>query len=699
MKGALDYRMKNSKNINQAETQCSKQEHCDCHQEEHEHCDCHHEEHEHCGCCHGDHEETHECGCGCGHDHGESRTSGNMILRYALGAIPVILGFLPFLPSLVRIVASVLGYLLFGAAVWKGMIRGFGKRRIFTEFTLMCAATVGAFAIGEYADAAAVMYLYSLGESISDGAYARSKKNISELIQLAPEYATVLRNGKPERVPPEAVEEGEMILITAGERFPLDGVVAEGGGSADASSVTGESKPLELYSGVFCPSGAILNDGSVTLRVSARYENSIVSKLKRAVEEASKHKSASEKKISRFAGFFTPCAFGAAALITILGGLWSGDFLAWLRVGLMILVVSCPCSLVLSVPLTYFAGIGAGATRGIVFRGGEIMDSMCRLRAVGFDKTGTLTESGLHYDGCELYGDMNSDMFLSVAYAVLCHSPHAAAIAFCKSYSGKLAYTVTDVESIGGRGIMCRVDGKQAAFGNAALMREMGIDWRDCPHTAIFGAIDGALQGKLSFSTSLKERSADAIALLRKKGIHRIAVLSGDSAEAVATACRQAGIEEYYSALTPSEKADTFEKICGEERRLHGRATVAYCGDGLNDSAVIAKADVGIAMGGCGSALTVSSADVVLMDDDPMKICEAVDLARRTSRIAGQNIAISLGIKIAVLIVGILLSATGGEGLSMELAIIADVGAAVLAVLNALRAAKRERGHENKKTK
>lgn len=662
---------------------------CDRHEHTHHEHSCH--EHGHHGaCCNHAHAGEHgEDGCCCGHDHHASEKPRKiLLLQYGLGAVPILLGFLPFLPIPIRIAFSVAGYLLFGVSVWKEMFLSMRNKRIFTEFTLMCVASLGAFAIGEYADAAAVMYLYSLGELLSGKAYAGSKRNISEWLEILPEYATVLRNGEAQRVDPQTVSVGEIILVTAGERIPLDGSVTDGSGNADTSSVTGESKPLELYPGVFCPSGAVLHDGSVCLQVNERYENSVVAKLAEAVREASEHKSASEKKIARFAKVFTPCAFGAAVLICLVGALVSGNFVEWFRMGLIVLVVSCPCSLVLSVPLTYFAGIGRAASRGIVFRGGETMDAMCRLCAVAFDKTGTITESGLTFDGAEVYGSVTRDEFLSLAYDVLVHSPHAAAVSFCGGYEGTIQREIDDVEILGGRGIVCRSDGRTVAFGNAALMREHGIALEDSKTTAVFGAVDGILWGKLNFSSRIKPGSRQAVEELKQSGIARVCMLSGDGAESVATACGGVGIEEFYASLTPSQKAERFERIAQEEKKVRRGATVAFCGDGLNDSAVIAGADVGIAMGGCGSALTVRSADVVLMDDDPQKIGEALRIAKKTSRIAGQNILISLGIKAAVTVCAMVLSICFQTEIPMELAIVADVGAAILAVLNAMRAGR-----------
>ncbi len=656
------------------------------HEHEHDHHEHDHHEHEH-----HRHEQDCGCGCGCGHDHEHGHEEGKpglLWLRYGLGALPILMAFLPMLSPLFRIASAALGYLLFGFEVWRGMLRGFLKKKLFTEFTLMCVATVCAFAIGEYADGAAVMYLYSLGETLSGMAYSRSKRNLSELFEITPEYASVQRGEGFARVHPKEVLAGEVILVLAGERVPLDGRVIEGGGSADASSITGESKPLELYEGVICPSGAILRDGSVQLCVLADYENSVVFRLAEAVEQASAKRSAAEKRITRFAGIFTPLAFAVAALVWLIGWALSGELIPWLRAAAMVLVVSCPCSLVLSVPLTYFAGAGSAAKQGMVFRGGEVMDRLSRVGAVCFDKTGTLTEASLSFDGVELYGETDRQAFLSLAHDVLTYSPHPAARSFVEAVSLDPVHTVEQAENLGGRGVICLCDGKRTYFGNAALMREQGIAVEDSKTTAIFGGREGVLLGKLNFSSHLKAGVPQLVGELRQTGVTRIAVLSGDGAEAVAESCRLCGIEEYSAGMSPDQKAARFAQIADEQRQDRARPYTAYCGDGLNDSAVIAGADVGIAMGGCGSALTVSSADLCLMDDQPVRIVEAIRLAKRTARIATQNIALSLGIKLAVLLFGVLLALLG-RSVPMGLAVVADVGAALLAVLNALRAAKK----------
>ena len=634
------------------------------------------------------HNSHHDCGCehGCGCGHGKEKSRGALIATYCLGAIPIIAAFLPFVPTISRILCALLGYAFFGIGVWREMIESFGKKRIFTEFTLMCAATVGAFAIGEYADAAAVMYLYSLGETLSEGAYSRSRKSISELIEISPEYASVIRDGLIVKVAPDEVGVGESILIVTGERVPLDCVVIEGGGEADTSSVTGESIPVSLYSGISCPSGSILVSGSVKAVVESTYENSVVSRLSRAINEASERKSPREKRMSRLARIITPIAFATALAVSVLGSIVSGNVGQWVYAGLVILVVSCPCSLVLSVPLTYFAGIGAAASRGIIFRGGESVDSTARLCALAFDKTGTLTEPSAKFDGAEIYGDMGESEFLAFCRDALAFSSHAYAISFCKTYGGNGSHKIEDAQNIGGRGLVCRIDGQEALFGNATLMREKGICAEDSQGGAILVAYGGRLIGKLNFSSHIKQRTSEAISKIKSQGVYDMCVISGDGEYAVSRVCNELDIKTYYHSTTPDVKGERFIEFSKNVKK-DTKMTVGFCGDGLNDSAVIAMADVGIAMGDGGSALTVESADVVLMDGNISKLYEAIRISKRTSKIATQNIVLSLSIKIAVMLLGVLLS-VGGGGLPMEIAIVADVGAAVLAVLNALRASR-----------
>ncbi len=564
------------------------------------------------------------------------------------------------------------------------MIKGFRHGKIFTEFTLMCIATLGAFAIGEYADAAALMFLYSLGESVSHGAYERSERSISELMKIAPEHARVLREGAAVEVSPSEVQVGEVLIINAGERVPLDCVVLSGGAEADTSAVTGESAPLSLFVGVECPSGALIENGSVSVRAVREYKLSVVARLYEAVERASKSRSSAEKKITRFAAVFTPVAFAVAVLVFAVGVLATGDIYSYLKAGIMVLVVSCPCSLVLSVPLTYFAGMGKAAANGIIFRGGEIMDRAARIDTVAFDKTGTLTEASPEFDGVQMYSDMPKEDFLEIAAAVLSHSPHVLAGAFCKGRTLAKEHTVEDIEILVGKGIVCTLDKKQAVFGNARLLEEMGFWAPSVGGTCIFGAYDGNILGALMFSAHTKEGARQALSELLSLGVKRMSLISGDNELAVRTTCDELGISEYRFGMSPDAKLDAFEEL---RSRGGGEQVAAYCGDGLNDSAVIASADVGIAMGSCGSALTVESADVVLMDDNLLKLPLAIKISRRTEKIANANIALSLGIKLGVVLLGVLLAVLG-KNIPIELAIVADVGAAVVTVLNAARAGK-----------
>ena len=681
---------------------CHEHDHhsCGCHEHEHEHdhheCGCHEHHHEHdhheCGCHEHHHEHDrhdHDCGCscGCGHDH--SHADGGFTvgegIKYVIGGLLTALGFMSFLPFYIDVFASVAAYLLFGSAVWSGMIKGFRRGRIFTEFTLMCAATLGAFAIGEWADAAAVMILYSLGERISHGAHERSRANIRELMEVAPEYATVIRKGEHIRLSPREVAVGEEILVTAGERIPLDGVIIWGRGSADTSSITGEATPKELFGSITVLSGFLVTEGAVRIITTAEYENSAAAKLEAAVREAGKRKSSCEKKISRFARVFTPAAFILAVVVAALGGAITGNYLEWIKLGLSVLVISCPCSLVLSVPLTYFAGMGSGAKQGIVFKGGEVIDGMARLSAVCFDKTGTLTESKVSFEGTELLSDMDMEAFIDLSYEVLMNSPHVAAVSFCEEMSGRKTERVAEnVQIVPGRGIIAYIDGQRAVFGNAAFMRENGADIADSRGTAIFGMLEGKLLGRVDFSSKVKTGAAEAVSELKKSGC-RVALLSGDGEGAVGASAEALGIDERFAGLAPHQKSERFENIYNEEKKRHPRGAVAFCGDGLNDSAVVMRADVGIAMGEGGSALTVESADLVIMDGSPEKLLEARRLAKRVSRIANENIAIALGIKALILAIGFVSLSLWGKSIPMELAIVADVGAALATVLNALR--------------
>lgn len=643
----------------------------------------HHHDHHHHGCA-CENEGHGSCGCGCDHEHGEKITA-RTLLPYGIGAILLLVAFLgefSVISPWISIPAALVAYAYFGKDAWLGAVKGFREKKIFTEFTLMCVATVGAAILLEFADAAAVMYLYSLGEMIQGAAYRRSRQNISELIEITEEYINKVENGSIRRIAASEAQVGDVISVTVGERISLDGVVVDGDGFADTAAITGESVPRELSSGTLCLSGSVLVAGAVNIRVTERYENSTASKLKQAVERATARKARVEKKITRFASVFTPCAFAVAVVLFVVGCLVWGDVPRALKSALVVLVVSCPCSLVLSVPLSYFSGIGKAAVRGIVFRGGEVIDNAASLGTMVFDKTGTLTSATLDFDGVWLPegAPLSKTQLLDVSRAALAKSPHAAAHSFCAAYRARVPYRVERVRNVGGKGLLCSIDGNRAAFGNRTLMKDLGVDAKPMRGTAIYVLIEGQLCGALLFRSKLKPEALPEIAKLRGNHVDRIAVMSGDTESAVAGVAEELGISEYYAELKPDEKLATLETIYNEEKKKNRGRRVAFCGDGLNDSAVIARADVGIAMGS-GSAVTVENADVVIMDDSIARVNDMLAVAKSTTRVANQNIALSLGIKLAVVFAGLLLAEP-----SLELAVVADVGAAVVTVLNSMRA-------------
>lgn len=653
-------------------------------------CCAHGTEHgEKCDCLHHEHGEDHgcnsDCGCGCAHEH-EEKIGAKQIFIYALGAIVLLLAFLgefEHLNKYIAIACAAAAYVFFAKDVWVGAFRDLSRKKIFTEFTLMCVATLGAVALGEFADAAAVMYLYSLGEAVSGEAYNRSKRNISELIEITEENVTVVKDGRARTVSASEANVGDIISVRVGDRIALDGVVVEGEGFADTAPITGESAPRELTVGSKCLSGFTLLSGAIYIKVEEKYENSTASKLKSAVERASKQKASREKKITRFAAVFTPMAFCVSLAVLFLLWLVKGDFISAFRSALVVLVASCPCSLVLSVPLAYFSGIGRAAKRGIIFRGGQTIDNAAELGALVLDKTGTLTSASPSFVGVIIAENspISKSQLLDISKAALIKSPHASARSFCEKYTEKALYRVDEVKNIGGMGLVCRVNGKMAAFGNKKLMSELGLKVPRIDNSVIYVAVGGVYCGALVFDSQLKKNALSSVSALRGNGIDRVVIMSGDNEAAVRGVADKISVSEFYYELKPDEKLAKLEYIYKEEKRSKPSRTVGFCGDGLNDSAAIARADVGIAMGS-GSALTVESADVVIVDDDLGRLGDMMAVAKGTVSIVNQNIAISLGVKIAVILLGVMWRP------SLELAVIADVGTAVVTVFNAMRAGK-----------
>lgn len=629
----------------------------------------------------------HEHSCCCGGTERHSSVDKKVkTLFYAVGAVLLLVAFLGELGQVsfwLSVSCAAAVYLLFGKDVWVNACKGVIEKRVFTEFTLMCVASIGAIILGEFADAAAVIYLYSLGETVSEEAYSRSLKNISELIDITEERVTVVSGGRSETVLAEDVNIGDVVSLRVGDRVSLDGEVVRGEGFADTSAVTGESVPRELKKGVKCLSGSLLISGAVLMSVESKYEDSTANKLKQAVDRASKQKAHREKKITEIAKVFTPIAFCVAVAVFAVMVLISGDWRTSLRSSLVVLVAACPCALVLSVPLTYFSGIGRAAKRGIVFKNGQTIDNVAQLETVVFDKTGTLTSSVPVFVGVVVpeNAPIDKKQLLDVSKAALLSSPHPSAKAFCEKYSASVVYNASDVKNIGGRGVVCKIDGNKVALGNRALMREIGVETAAIPNSAIYVAVESEFCGALLFDIKPKENALSEISELRANGIRRVAVMSGDNEKSVKSAVDEIGISEYYSELKPDQKLARFEYIYKEEKKRNRTGKVAFCGDGLNDSAVIARADVGVAMGS-GADVTVESADVVLVDDNLKRLNEMMAISKETVRIVKQNVFLSLGVKIGAILIGVL-----GYP-SVEIAIAADVGAAVLCVLNASRAGK-----------
>lgn len=582
--------------------------------------------------------------------------------------------FIPPVNFWVRTVCALIVYVFFGADVIIETVKDLKNKEFFTEHIMMSAATLGAIAIGEFADAAAVMLFYSLGEYLCDKAYDRSKDRIDELMEKTPEYANVLRDGETVRVRPDEVKAGEHIVVMAGEHIPLDGIIEEGSATADTSAITGESVPYSLDEGDRCISGSVCLDGKLVIRVESEYSGSVVSRISNIVKEAENNKSKGESFISKLAKIFTPAAFSAALLTIIIGWLATGNPLYSVRTALVILVISCPCALILSVPLAYYSGIGEASANGIVFKGGNVIEQAASAETFVFDKTGTITTGNM------TIAEFGIKSFADEVKAAAKSSNHPLCRAIAASYpTGNIAENVSE---IAGKGIVCDVNGKKVVCGSLRLLSENGVDISVIPEedkqgTSVYAALNGEYVGRVAFSDRVKDNAAKAIGRLRESGAKRIVILSGDKPDAVEKSAKESGITEYYASLLPEDKLKILEEIIAEESK-HGRK-VAYCGDGINDAAAIARADVGVAMGGSGAMASVERADIAIMNDSLETLFDAFSAARKTRRIAVENTVMTLGVKLIILIIGIFFTP------SMELAVIADTGVALPAVINAVR--------------
>lgn len=557
---------------------------------------------------------------------------------------------------------------------------------MFDENFLMAVATIGAIILGEYTEGVAVMLFYQIGELFQSYAVGKSRRNISELMDIRPDYANVQRDGKLEKVDPDEVEIGSIIVVQPGEKIPIDGIIIEGNTTLNTSALTGESLPREAVVGNDVISGCINMTGVLKIQTTKEFGESTVSKILDLVENSSSKKSKSENFISKFARYYTPAVcYGALALailppiVRMLFFRITPEWGEWIYRALTFLVISCPCALVISIPLSFFAGIGGASKEGVLVKGSNYLETLSQTKYVVFDKTGTMTQGVFEVSGVH-HSEMENEKLLEYAALVESFSSHPISKSLQKAYGKEIDRNrVSDVEEISGNGVTAKVDGVFVAAGNVKLMKRLGIEYKECHHvgTVVHMAVDGAYAGHILISDLIKPHAKEAIQELKKAGVARTVMLTGDAKNAAEQVAKELGIEEVYSELLPADKVTKVEELLEKKEE---KQKLAFVGDGINDAPVLSRADIGIAMGALGSDAAIEAADVVLMDDDPLKIAKAIKISRKCIRIVYENIYFAIGIKIVCLILG-----TFGIA-NMWLAIFADVGVMVIAVLNAIRA-------------
>lgn len=648
-----------------------KLEGCACHHDhEHEHGHEHHHEHDHEH--HHDHEEEHGCCCGHCHDHGHEEGSlKTLIIRLVAGGILFVAGF--FAPSPADTFLFLAAYIVLAYDIVISAVRNIFGGHIFDENLLMTVASVGAFLVGEHPEAAAVMLFYQIGELLQDSAVEKSRRSITELMDIRPDYANVVRDGKTVRVSPETVAVGDVIVVNPGEKVPLDGCVVKGSSFVDNKALTGESVPVKVSDGDKVLSGAVNSGSPLWIRTEKLFGESTVSRILDMVQYSQSQKARSEKFITTFARYYTPIVVGVAALVMLIPSIITGDVRTWIYRGLMFLVVSCPCALVVSVPLSFFAGIGCASKNGILVKGSNYLEALSKLDSVVFDKTGTLTKGEFKVTEIAAKGD-REELLKTAAYCEY-YSSHPIAKSIKAEYGQPIPETeISNYKEIAGMGISAEINGKTVLLGNERLIPE--AEASDKNGTIIHVSIDGKYAGYLVIDDIIKEDSQKTIAGLNMQGIHTT-MLTGDAEKSAEYVGKKLGIQQVFSQLLPVDKVSRLEQIIKRKRQ---KSTVAFVGDGINDAPVLARADVGIAMGGLGSDSAIEAADVVLMTDEPSKILAAIGIAKKTMTIITENIIFALGVKVLIMIFSAL-------GLSnMWVAIFGDVGVALLAVLNSLRA-------------
>lgn len=602
----------------------------------------------------------------------------------------------------VEFILFMVPYLVIGYDILKKAGKGILNKQVFDENFLMAVATIGAIALGDYKEGVAVMLFYQIGELFQSYAVGKSRRNITELMDIRPDYANIERDGQLEKVDPDEVEIGSIIVVQPGEKVPIDGIVVEGKSTLNTSALTGESVPREVATGEEIISGCINLSGLLKIQTTKEFGESTVSKILDLVENASSKKSRSENFISKFAHYYTPAVcYGALALAIIpplVRMIFMGlpaDWGEWIYRALTFLVISCPCALVISIPLSFFAGIGGASAAGVLIKGSNYLETLAQTKTVVFDKTGTITQGvfevcGIHQHSCSEHKkadgtcrpEYTAEEQNLLEYAALaeCHSTHPISVSLQKAYGKKLDNTrVTDVQEISGHGVITTVDGHQVAAGNDKLMKKLGIEYRtcDCVGTIVHLAIDNVYAGHILIADVIKPHAAEAMKKLKAAGVNRLVMLTGDDDRVAQQVADEVGISEVHSKLLPADKVTQVERLLEQKQ---GKDALAFVGDGINDAPVLSRADIGIAMGALGSDAAIEAADVVLMDDDPKKIVKAIKISRKCMRIVYENIYFALGIKAICLVLGALGIA------NMWMAIFADVGVMVIAVLNAIRA-------------
>ncbi|HIS55558.1 MAG TPA: cadmium-translocating P-type ATPase [Candidatus Fimimorpha excrementavium] len=613
-----------------------------------------------------------------------------MLIRIIIAAV-LLVGFhyLPF-QGPIRFFLYLIPYLVIGYDILIKAWKGIRNKQPFDENLLMAIATIGAMAIavyedGDYTEAIAVMLFYQVGEWFQSYAVGKSRRNISELMDIRPDYANIEVDGKLEQVDPDEVEIGSVIVVQPGEKIPIDGIVVEGTSSLNTSALTGESLPREVNAGDEIISGCINMTGVLKIQTSREFGESTVSKILDLVENASSRKSKSENFITKFARVYTPAVVCSAIALAVLPPLvrmigmgLPADWGTWIYRALTFLVISCPCALVISIPLSFFAGIGGASNAGILVKGSNYLESLSQAKCIVFDKTGTLTQGVFEVNGVH-HNKLKEEKLLEYAALVESSSSHPISKSLQRAYGKEIDRSrVSDIQEISGNGVTANVDGVSVAAGNAKLMKRLGIQYIDCHHvgTIIHMAINGAYAGHIVISDIVKPHAKEAIASLRAAGVEKTIMLTGDAKKVADQVAASLGIDEVYSELLPADKVEKVEAIM-EKKQYKGK--LAFVGDGINDAPVLSRADIGIAMGAMGSDAAIEAADVVLMDDDPLKIAKAIKISRKCLRIVYENIWSAIGIKLICLFLGAIGIA------NMWVAIFADVGVMILAVLNAIR--------------